>query len=297
MTMKLRLKIFLLSVILFCVYILNGFLITKTKMVSMPTVATTSSTQSVATQPHANKTNLDDDKIVNFYESISRKEMRVFSQNMEDGVILALLEFLKINTTGYYVEFGTENAAQCNTRNLRENLAWTGLLMDGSNENLNINLHKETILHSNIIELFEKHKVPKEFDLFSEDTDYGDFWIVEKVLEVYKPKIVIHEINQQLPERCVTVPKPDTLIFWDGSSAFHGGSVCAFHCLAKRFNYTMVYCEKAGVNCFWLRNDLLKANLDVDVVKVQNILNPKFLYKKPGFTYRVTNDKWLNIQC
>ena len=244
----------------------------------------------------ANQTILDLKKIATFYESILSQEKGVFSQNKEDGVILAMLDFLKIKKPGYYVEFGTENAAQCNTRNLRENYNWTGLLMDGSNENLAINLHKEIILHSNIIELFEKHKVPMEFEIFSEDTD-GDYWIVEKVMTVYKPKIVIHEVNQQLPDRCVTVPKPNQLIFWDSGSAFHGGSVCAFHCLAKRFDYTMVYCEKAGVNCFWIRNDLLLDNLNVDIAKVQNFLNPQYLYKKPIFTYRVTNDEWFQIKC
>ena len=71
--------------------------------------------------------------------------------------------------------------------------------MDGSNENLAINLHKEIILHENVADLFEKYKVSKsDLDIFSEDTDYADYWIVEKVmLNGYRPKIVVHEINQQ----------------------------------------------------------------------------------------------------
>ncbi len=168
--------------------------------------------------------------------------------------------------------------------------------MDGSNSNPSINLHKELISHKTILDLFEKYKVPKELDIFSEDTDYGDYWIVEKVLTKYKPKIVIHEVNQQLPDKCVTVPKPADVKFWDGSN-FHGGSVCAFRCLAKRFDYTMVYCEKAGVNCFWIRNDLLEKKLGVSSNKVQIILTPQILYKKPGFTYRSTNLVWDEIVC
>ena len=62
-------------------------------------------------------------------------------------------------TNGYYVEFGTQNATEINTRYLRENFSWTGLLMDGSNENLQINLHKEIILHENVIDLFKKYGV------------------------------------------------------------------------------------------------------------------------------------------
>ena len=67
-----------------------------------------------------------------FYDSIknidssANKKSKVFSQNQEDGVLLALLEFLKITKPGFYVEFGTQNADQCNTRNLRENHNWKG---------------------------------------------------------------------------------------------------------------------------------------------------------------------------
>ncbi len=82
-------------------------------------------------------------------------------------------------------------------------------------EVVKINLKKEFIRHDNILDLFAKYNVPIDLDLFSEDTDYGDFWIVEKVLEKYKPKIVVHEINQQKPPACVTVQKPDRLIYFD----------------------------------------------------------------------------------
>ncbi len=111
-----------------------------------------------------------------------------------------------MNLTGIK-RFGTQDASECNTRNLREHYNWTGLLMDGSNENLKINLHKEIILHNNILGLFQKYNVTKDMDIFSEDTDYGDYWIVEQVMHKYQPKIVIHEINQQPGDRCLILEK------------------------------------------------------------------------------------------
>ena len=87
--------------------------------------------------------------------------------------------------------------------------------MDGSNQNSSINLQKEFIRHDNVLDLFAKYNVPIDLDLFSEDTDYADYWIVESVLEKYKPKIVVHEINQQKPLTCVTVEKPSKSIYFD----------------------------------------------------------------------------------
>ena len=235
-------------------------------------------------------------KINLFYNEIYKSEYKVYSQSKEDGVINKLLQFINKPRNGSYVEFGTQQGLECNTRNLREHYGWKGLLMDGLYENLNINLHKESIMHTNILELFEKYKIEKDFDLLSEDTDYADYWIVEKILTKHTPKIIVHEVNQQGPELCVTVPKSDKLIFWD-STSFHGANVCAFWCLAKQFNYTMVYCETRGVDCFWMRNDLLYDYLKIDIHLIQNTLVPSFLFKKLNFSYPSTNKTWHEVKC
>lgn len=179
--------------------------------------------------------------ISNFYNSI--KEKKIYSQFGEDGVIVSLLSLLNLpKRSGSFVEFGTQNGSECNTRYLREILEWKGLMMDGSFEDLSINLYKEKVLYSNVLELFRKYNVTKDLDILSEDTDYADFWIIEEILKEYRPKIIIHEVNQQLPDICVTVPKPNTkeLLFWESGSSFHGASTCAFFCLAKMNDYSMV---------------------------------------------------------
>ena len=238
----------------------------------------------------------EETKIKNLYNDLADSEKKIYSPNNEDGVILRLLEFLNIDYGGFYVEFNAQQGLKCNTRNLRENYGWKGLLMDSSNKNLNINLHKETISHENILELLKKHNVEDKIDILSENTDYADYWIVEKILTKYNPKILIHEVNQQPPDLCVTVPKSSESIFWDGSD-FRGGSVCAFWCLAKRFNYTMVYCDADGASCFWIRNDLLYILLMVDIDKIQDTLNPKFLFKKAGVLYPATDYQWFQVSC
>ena len=55
-------------------------------------------------------------KIIDLYNSIYQSEFKKTSQNGEDGVIEALLKFLNITNSGYYVELGTENGNECNTR-------------------------------------------------------------------------------------------------------------------------------------------------------------------------------------
>lgn len=99
-------------------------------------------------------------------------ERRIFSQNGEDGVLLWIFANIgTINRPPRYVEFGTENGQQRNTRFLNEHLGWQGLLMDGGNENLAINLHREMISTKNINDLLAKYQTPPVLDLLSIDVE------------------------------------------------------------------------------------------------------------------------------
>lgn len=171
-------------------------------------------------------------------------------------------------------------------------------MFDSAYSDESIGLHKEVFTHSNVLQIFRKYSIKKSIAVLSVDTDYADFWILEAILTRYRPKVVIHEVNYQTPDKCVVVQKPvgDKLVYWDGSEYF-GGSVCAFRCLANKFRYTMVYCETRGVNCFWVRNDLLENHLRVDVDFVRSILTPQFLFKSAYFGYRKSNKLWQYISC
>lgn len=207
--------------------------------------------------------------------------------NVIQGHHKQFLSNKKINKRNFLIRF---------FRFLRVNLNWKGIMLDGRFENLNISLIKEAITYSNVVEILQKYQVKPEFDFLSEDTDYADYWILEAILAQFSPKIVVHEVNQQPPHKCVTVPRPSELKFWDGSN-FHGASVCAFYCLAKRFDYTMVYCETVGVNCFWIRNDVLKKHLKINSKEAQDILTPQYLFRQPKFEYRNTQNIWEVVTC
>src|SRR5262249_30996920 len=79
---------------------------------------------------------------------LSGYEKKEFSQNGEDGVIEAIFSFIG-TIDNYFVEFGVEDGAECNTRYLREKYGWHGLMMDGFHENRAINLRKEFITAEN----------------------------------------------------------------------------------------------------------------------------------------------------
>ena len=81
----------------------------------------------------------------------------------------------------------------------REKKSWNvkkSLLLDGGNENKDINLVQEIFWPDNIVSLFRKYKVKKKFDLLSVDTDSYDFFMLETILEAgYSPRVIVVEYN------------------------------------------------------------------------------------------------------
>lgn len=186
-------------------------------------------------------------------------ERKVFSQNGEDGVTVKLIDMIygEFNKFRNFVEFGVQDGVECNTRILREQFGWKGLSMDGSNENKKIFLKKEFVTKENIVSLFKKYNVPEKIDLLSVDIDFNDFYVLKEILKNYTCDIIICEYNSShlANEDKIIIYKWDGC--WDGSNYF-GASLLSLEKLANKYNYSLVYCDKRGVNCFFVHNDKIK---------------------------------------
>lgn len=67
--------------------------------------------------------------------SLEEVEFQVFSQFGEDGIIQWLVHNVEIKEKTF-IEFGVEDYTEANMRFLLMNNNWTGLVMDGSRENI-----------------------------------------------------------------------------------------------------------------------------------------------------------------
>jgi len=186
---------------------------------------------------------------------IQKFESRTFSQNGEDGVIAAIFDAIG-STNQYVVEFGAGvGGEECNTRLLIEQ-GWTGLRMDGVDQPEPSDIRQEFITAENINELFVKYAVPDEFDLLSIDIDSNDYWILRAIDERYRPRVLVMEYNASLgPVARKTIPYDPNHV-WDVSS-FYGASLGALAAAAGDRGYSLIGCERVGVNCFFVRNDCL----------------------------------------
>jgi FkbM family methyltransferase len=187
-------------------------------------------------------------------------EKKIYSQNGEDGITMKLVDLIYDNhDSKYYVEFGVENGSECNTHILHEHYGWSGLQMDAGHENEHINLKRELITKENVVKLFQKYQVPKKIHLLSVDIDFNDFYCLKKILEAYTCDILICEYNATHLADEDKIVVYDANYMWDRSNYF-GASLLSLCKLAEKHQYTLVYCEKKGVNCFFVRDEILTAN-------------------------------------
>jgi hypothetical protein len=196
------------------------------------------------------------------FASINEFEHRVTSQNGEDGIIAEI--FRRIRTTNrYFVEFGVQDGAECNTAQLAL-AGWSGLLIEGDpvlqarlatryENNTTVKTVQEFITAENIASVFERNGVPASFDLLSIDIDGNDYW-VWRALRDYRPRVVVIEYNAAYPppRRWVMQYRPDHR--WD-KSTYYGASLASITALAQDAGYALLGTEVTGVNAFFIRED------------------------------------------
>lgn len=199
------------------------------------------------------------------------------SQNGEDGILKII--FHKIGLTNKFcVEFGVHTITG-NTVHLVKN-GWNYLWMDGEGDGKKIK--QEFINAENINSLFQKYNVPKEFDLLSIDIDSNDYWVWQAINNYY-PRVVVIEYNASIPCHESKTVKYDPNLIWDGSNYF-GASLLALKKLGDLKGYTLIACDKRGVNAFFVQNSLIGDNF-----KIKDI---KDIYRPPHYGQKI-NHKYI----
>ncbi len=195
-------------------------------------------------------------------ERLTARRFRISSQNQEDGLTLALLHEAR-PTSRRFFEIGA-GLSGGNGGFLASEWGWAGLMVDGHQEHMKqVGRRFPTttavaawITRENINALITEHGYAGEVDLFSLDLDGNDYWIWDAV-SVSSPRVLILEYNSIFgPERSVTVPYDPQFDRHRHHSMYFGASLTALTRLSARKGYRLVAVEPAGVNAFFLRNDV-----------------------------------------
>jgi hypothetical protein len=229
------------------------------------------------------------------YKTLEEAEIKIFSQNGEDGIIDYLIKKIEINKPNF-VEIGVGDYTEANTRNLYEKYYGKGLIVDViqnfrekvlSNVSIwrgNLNILQKNINSKNINEILNSN-VDFDIDIFSIDIDGIDYWVLNQI----KPKIskvVILEYNSIFgSKKELTIPNIDNFDRTKAhySNLYYGASLKSYVSLMNKKGYYLL-----GVNR--LRNNAFFVNEDFPKTKYFQNINTMSLAESTKFNFSESRD-------
>ncbi|HEY0170447.1 MAG TPA: hypothetical protein VGB98_05460 [Pyrinomonadaceae bacterium] len=110
------------------------------------------------------------------------------------------------------------------------------------------------VMPGNVVALLAEHSVPKDFGVLSLDIDGYDYWVLDAVLENFRPRVVVTEINEKIP------PPVRFRVGYDPGFSlqhhFFGYSIASLEELCARHSYALLALEYN--NAFVAPRELLK---------------------------------------
>jgi len=204
-------------------------------------------------------------------QTLADAEYRVFSQFGDDGIIQYLVRAAEVSDTTF-VEFGVGDYTEANTRLLLVKDGWRGMICDAAELALkrvswdpiswqyDLTVVPAFVTRDNINAIVTDHGFSGEIGLLSIDLDGNDYHVWEALTAV-RPTIVVAEYNAVFGrERAVSVPYDERFARFSAhhSGLYWGASLPALQHVAERKGYSLIGCNSAGNNAYFVRNDRLR---------------------------------------
>ncbi len=213
---------------------------------------------------------IENKKYYDEFTSLQQADLKIFSQNGEDGIIDYILNKLSIVSPNF-VEIGVGNYRESNTRFLYNKTHPKGLIID-CEDNLKekvkphvnlwkgeLKIHQDVITSNNINTILNNH-CDFNIDLFSIDIDSVDYWIISN-LKSNISKIFVAEFNPIFGSDLeVTVPNIDGFNRnkYHYSNLCYGMSLRALIKLMDKKNYYFLGTNIQKMNAFFISKDFAR---------------------------------------
>lgn len=225
---------------------------------------------------------------------------KVFSQNQEDGMIAEV--FRRIGTTSRrFIEFGVEDGLECNSAFLLLQ-GWQGAWIEGSAASAAkaraafagypVEVVGRMITVENADSMITELARGQPLDLLSIDVDSIDYWLWRAITTV-KPRLVVIEYNATWPPFVRKTIAHDPALRGVGDNYF-GASLGALEALGREKGYALVGCTLAGVNAFFVREDLVGDHFSAPFTAENHYEPPRYDLAGPS-GHRAGMGPWVDV--
>ncbi len=238
-----------------------------------------------------------------FYLQTKKFDLEIHGHG-EAKKLIELSEKLDIRS-GYYVDIGASDGwSSSATFPFAKNNNFSGLSIELDDKKfkkmqfvyskfVNAYISKSKVTPDNVNEVLDKFDVPQNFDILNLDIDSYDLFVIKKLLESYRPKIISMEINEKIPPPIYFTVTYDENHFWKGDH-FFGCSLQAAYEELVEFDYklhTVMY-----NNAIFIPKDI---NLNFQNLTVEEFYKDGYVNKpdrKEKFSYNSDVDVLLDMK-
>lgn len=208
-------------------------------------------------------------------ENLVLEGYKIYSQVDEDGILQEI--FKRIGDGGKtFIEIGCGDGSENNTHALILK-GWSGIWVDGNKANIErikkhvpstyagLSLIDQMITRENVVQVLTEgmcsamHELSVDF--LSVDIDGNDYYVLEELLKHSKPRVICVEYNAKFPYPMEVKVEYSPFRRWEEDD-YQGSSLACFIKLLSQFGYTLITCNLAGTNAFFV-NDLESQNFMV----------------------------------
>jgi hypothetical protein len=190
-------------------------------------------------------------------------EFQGCSQNGEDGILHEI--FRRVGSNGKVLcEIGC-GVGGANNTSLLVASGWRGFWIDGQpavqmkiavtpSLRDRVRFQQALVTAENIEEILAGLGVPEDLDLLSIDIDQNTYHVWHAISSL-RPRVVVVEYNASIPPWLDWVCEYQPHRVWDGTINM-GGGLKAFERLGREKGYSLIGCDSAGVNAYFVRQEL-----------------------------------------
>jgi len=238
------------------------------------------------------------------YENIKKlqeTELKIFSQNGEDGIIDFILNKIQLNIKVNFVEIGVGDYEESNTRFLTETRLIRGLIVDSSSEinfvksrnfywKNNLYVSKSIVSSENINQILNKYNFSNNYDLLSLDIDGIDYWVLEKIT-LEKVKVVILEYNPMFGSNLkLTIPNINNFKRLDYHKSYYGMSLRAAIQIMENKGFSFIGNNSICCNAFFINKKLKHLFNGIILDKIEDSTQLNFFENKSNSYQKNTKD-------
>lgn len=100
---------------------------------------------------------------------------------------------------------------------------------------------KNIVTPENVVPLLRAHDIPEKFSVLSLDIDSYDYWVLDALLQSFRPYLIVTEINEKIPPPIRFVVKYDP--GFQPAHHFFGHSIQSLADLSAKYGYAIIGLE------------------------------------------------------